>query len=68
MTLTTSILRDLAAGQSTADSLAPRIGKSTTATEAALAALVSSGEVVSASITIDGSHALTIYRLPSKPQ
>ncbi len=64
MTLTAAILRDLAAGQSTADSLAPRIGRSPDATQAALDSLVASGEILSAPITIDGTPVLTIYRLP----
>lgn len=54
----TTILRDLLAGQSTADSLAPRCRLSTPAAEVILVRLVKSNQVI-----VDTSIGLRIYRL-----
>lgn len=65
MTHETNILRDLAAGQSTADSLAPRIRLSPTATEAVLLRLLASGQITKHSISIR-TAVIPVYRL-TKP-
>ncbi len=63
MTHETAILKDLSAGQTTADSLAPRIRLSPTATETVLRRLISTGEVETSSVSIGGNHAFTVYLL-----
>ena len=66
MNLTAPILRDLSKGQSTADSLAPRIGISTERAEAALRELIDGNLVTSSPLTIGLHDVVTIYRLTEK--
>lgn len=63
MTHEAAILKDLSAGQSSADALAPVIGLSPAATVAVLKRLIASGQVESASVSVGHIHAFTVYRL-----
>lgn len=65
--LAKAILHDLTAGQSTADSIAGRIGLTDQRTEANLRQLLADGYVSTHPIHIAGKYTLTIYRLTSKP-
>jgi len=62
-----AILRDLAVSQSTADSIAGRIGLSEPMTAANLRQLQGDGYVTTIPIQIAGKDALTVYRLTEKP-
>ena len=65
MTIEAAILKDLSAGQSTADSLAPRVKLRTEAAEAILARLVREGTLIS--FPLGGRMAnIPVYRL--RPQ
>lgn len=61
------ILQDLTSGQSTADSIAGRLGISNERTEANLRQLLADAYVSTISIPIASKPALTVYRLTSKP-
>jgi DNA-binding IscR family transcriptional regulator len=66
MTPESKILKDLAAGQTTADSLAPRVGLRTEAAEAILRRLRDEGKVTSR--PLGGILANTpVYRLAEQP-
>jgi predicted ArsR family transcriptional regulator len=65
--LAKAILHDLTAGQSTADSIAGRVGISEQMTAANLRQLLTDGYVSTLPIQVDGKDALTVYRLTSKP-
>lgn len=68
MTHSAAILRDLSAGQSTADSIAGRIGISTPRAETILRGLVADGAVISFPIAINVTDAFTVYRLTPTPE
>ena len=67
MPIPEDILRDLASGQSTADSIAGRLRIETDHCEGILRRLLAEGFVANHPIQIDGKDALLVYRLTAKP-
>jgi hypothetical protein len=64
MTIEEKILRDLAAGQSTASSLAPRCGITIRAAETVLVKLIKDERVVSHTLGGGKKAGTQVYRLP----
>lgn len=65
--LSLQILKDLSAGQSTADSIAGRLDINPERCEANLSQLLSESYVSTIAVQVAGKDALTVYRLTSKP-